>query len=379
MVIMLAPVLGPTLGGYIVDKVDWHWIFLINIPVGIAGVLAALSVLRFGPEGEVGAFDWTGFLGLGTALTAMLIALSQGERWGWHSQAVVICFTLTAVGFFLFIAFDLYIKHPIIDLSIFSNFSFSLITVMSFFRAVCLFGRTLFLSLFMQTIMGYSALSAGIYLIPGTIVAGIATPVFGKLSDRIDCRVLLVSGSLITALSFWLYRDLTINSPYSVIFWPMLLFGLGMGMVSSPLMSSGMNAVQPKHIGIASTLQTVVMQVGGAYGINILEAIINQRAAFHLQQQVETYASSIHNLFGRSLPLSVFHPARGITGAEQLYIIRYQQLAANAWAYCDAFVILTVLAIITAILALFYMKPARDTHTAAEGEAVKGEGVIEAG
>ncbi len=379
MVILLAPVLGPTLGGYIVDRTAWHWIFLINIPVGIAGVLAAMSTLRFEPGGESGAFDWTGFLGFGTALTAMLIALSQGERWGWHSPAIVLCFTLSALGFFLFIACDLYIKNPIVDLSIFSNFNFSLIFIMSFFRAVCLFGRTLFLSLFMQIIMGYSAMSAGFYLIPGAIVAGIATPVFGKLSDRFDLRVLLVSGSLISALSYWLYRDLTINSPYSVIFWPMLLFGLGMGMVSSPMMSSAMNAVQPKHIGVASTLQTVVLQVGGAYGINILEAIINERATLHLQNQVETYASSIHNLFGRSLPLSIFHPAHGIMGAEQLYIIKYHQLSATAWAYCDAFVIFTLLAVLTAILALFYRKPIHRIHDSAKENNAEAKAVIEAG
>lgn len=374
LVILLAPVLGPTLGGYIVDSMDWHWIFLVNIPVGIAGVLIAASVLRLSPYSEAGAFDWTGLVSLGTALTAMLIALSQGERWGWHSTAVVICYTLSAVGLFIFIVFDIHIKNPIVDLSIFSNFNFSLIFAMSFLRAVCLFGRTIFLSLFMQTIMGYTAMQTGFYLIPGAIVAGMATPIFGKLSDRIDVRFLLVTGSLISAFSFWQYRSLSVISPYDDIFWPMLIFGLGMGMVSSPMMSSSMNAVHPRQIGVASTLQTVVLQVGGAYGINILEALINNRAAYHLQNQVESYTLSAHNIFGRSLPISIFHPAQGLKGAEQMYIVQYQQLAANAWAYCDAFVILTALSLLTAVLALFYRHQA-----SRDGKPAHSEAAVEAG
>ena len=114
---------------------------------------------------------------------------------------------------------------------------------MSLLRSVALFGRTLFLSLFMQNLMGYTALTAGVYLIPGAIVAGICTPIMGRLADRIGSKVLILPGFLIVGYSLWLYKDLSPNSAYSAILWPMLLLGLGMAALSSPMMSSAIHSI----------------------------------------------------------------------------------------------------------------------------------------
>jgi EmrB/QacA subfamily drug resistance transporter len=366
IVIIFGPVLGPTLGGYIVDKVDWHWIFLVNIPVGLVAVPVAFSILRFPPPEGTESFDWIGYIGLSTALTALLLALSKGERWGWTSPSVVLTFALAAVGFFIFVVYDLHVKNPIIDLTIFANTAFSILFTMSFFRAVSLFGRTLFLSLFMQVLMGYSALSAGIYLIPGAIVAGICTPIFGRLSDRIGARLLLVAGSLISALSYWLYHDLSIDAPYSRIFWPMILFGLGMGMMTSPLMSTLMNVVQPRQMGICSILQTAVMQVGGAYGINYLEVFIKGRQAFHLQHQFEAFTGSLYNHAGRWIENMPFVASHSPATLQKLRVILLNQATSAGSAYDDAFVILTVLTLIAAFLACIYPAPRIVGHGAAE-------------
>lgn len=362
LVILLAPVAGPTLGGYIVDKLHWQWIFLVNIPVGIAATPLAMIILRFEKTDEPVGFDWPGFLGLGTFLTALLIALSQGERLGWESPPIVLCFASAVIGLYVFLVADLYSPYPIIDLSLFSNADFSILFTASFFRAVALFGRTLFLSLFMQVLMGYSALSAGIYLIPGAIVAGVCTPVFGKLSDRIGSKFLIITGLAISALSMWLYRSLSINSSYDEIFWPMILFGLGMGMASPPIMSSMMNAVPTKRLGMASILQTVVMQVGGAYGINYLDALITARMTFHLQNQVEAFTGSIYNGARRWIYMPGPMQDHGPAAVQQLQTFLYHQGTASAWAYDDAFVILTILSIVAVILVCFYSGHPHPSH-----------------
>lgn len=377
MVILLAPVLGPTLGGYLVDKISWPSIFLINIPIGIIGIFIGLSILRFKPEGESRPFDWFGFTGLGTALSVFLIALSQGERWSWNSFAIVACFTVAAIGFFIFVLSGLYSEHPIIDLSLFTNPPFVLITIMSFLRSVALFGRTLFLSLFMQTIMGYTALSAGVYLIPGAIVAGIFTPVFGKLTDRFGAKPLIVPGFLIVAWSLWLYHDLSPASPYSAIFWPMILLGFGMAALSSPMMSSAMNVVEPRQIGMVSILQTVLMQVGGAYGINYLEAVINSRITFHFQRLMEAFTGSIANLTGFLTPGHInLSAVKNPEVIRQAGIYLYAQKMASAWAYDDAFIIMFYVCIAAFLVALFFKEPRKQQGA---GEKIPADTIVEAG
>lgn len=358
MVTLLAPVLGPTLGGYLVDSVGWPYIFLINIPVGIAGVLFGISSFRFTLPGVSRPFDWPGFFGLGTGFTALLLALSQGDRWGWSSGNTVTCFSLAALGFYIFVMADLYSSNPIIDLSLFANLPFALISAISLLRAVTLFGRTLFLSLFMQTVMGYSALSAGVYLIPGAITAGLFTPLFGRLADRVGAKPLIIPGFIILTWSFWLYHDLSPDSPYSAIFWPLLLFGIGMSAVTSPMMSSAMNVVLPRQIGMVSILQTVFMQIGGAYGINCLEVIINSRTTFHLQNIMEAFTSSIGNLSGRWVvgPMGALNP-HSPQALRSLGIALYGQKMATAWAYDDAFIIISALSLLTLFLACFFHEP----------------------
>lgn len=367
MVILLAPVLGPTLGGYLVDSIGWSSIFLINIPVGILGTFLGLSTLDFQAVGESFPFDWYGFCGLSTALTAFLLAISQGERWGWNETPTIICFALTAVGFYIFIISELYFENPIINLSIFSDITLVLLFIMSFLRAVTLFGRTLFLTLFMQTLMGYSALSAGFYLIPGAIVAGICTPIFGKLYDRVGCRVLIIPGFFITALSFWLYRNLSVNSPYSVIFWPMILLGVGMAALSSPMMSSAMNVTEPKFIGMVSILQTVLMQLGGAYGINYLETVINSRISFHFQYLMEGFTTSVYNHTGSWVPGHVSQFVRNTPDSlMQTGVYLNAQKIAAAWSYDDAFVIMCILCLIALVVAFFLNEPKRQVKISDE-------------
>lgn len=356
LVIVLAPVLGPTLGGYLVDNLNWQWIFLVNIPVGIMGVLVALSVLKFEAPEAAGSFDWVGFLGLGSALSAMSIALSQGERLGWSSGPIVACFTISAIGIAAFLLWDLHSRNPILDLSLFSNITFTVICVMLFLRAVSLFGRTLFLTLFMQTLMGYTALAAGVLLTPGAIMAGISAPIFGWLSDRLAAKPFIIIGSLLTAWSMWLYRDLSVGAAYSTIFWPMLIFGVGMGMVNSPLMSSAMNTVLPRQIGMVSIMQTVLMQVGGAYGINYIEATIDARQIYHLSHTVEAYTNSLHNPGGHLLPTASTALPHGPAALRQVMIALYSQQTSLAWAYNDAFIILTVLSVAIAVIALLFFR-----------------------
>jgi len=360
MVILLAPVLGPTLGGYLVEKINWPSIFLINIPIGIFGMIFAFTTFTFSPPGPSRPFDWLGFFSLGTALTTLLLALSQGESWGWNAPPTVACFSLAALGFFLFVVADLHFKNPIIDLSLFSNIPFTLLCVMSFLRAVVLFGRTLFLSLFMQTIMSYSAMAAGFYLIPGAIVAGLFTPIFGKLSDKVGIKILAAPGFLLVAWSCWLYRDLAVNSPYSTIFWPLIIMGIGMAALSSPMMSAGMNVVNPRQIGMVSILQTVLMQLGGAYGINYLETLVNTRRTYHLQSMMEGLTRSVYNSSGKW----IYHLGGAVSShnpqmLKQLAISSYSQKIASAWAYNDAFVIMTVLSLLCLIFLFFFKEPAK--------------------
>ena len=294
---MMAPAIGPFVGGYLADEISWRAIFYITLPVAGTCILGALFILPSTKEtGPTRRFDFIGFLSFSVFLAALLVALSQGQREGWDSDYILSCFGLSFLGLIAFIVSGWAVEDPIINLRLFANHNFMMAIIINFFRAMAIFGSTFLLPLFLQNLLGYKALSTGIILLPTAICVAIISPFSGFISDRIGSRIPLVFGICFLTFSLYIYKDVSLNSDYRFFFWPQVLKGIGIGMINAPLLSTALNAVRREQTSLASGLYTVTMQVGGAFGVAVVGTILQRREFFHyahyLQQINDSFSPS---------------------------------------------------------------------------------------
>jgi DHA2 family multidrug resistance protein len=356
---MVAPSVGPFLGGYLVDEVSWRSIFYINVPVGAIAVLAAIGILSSARGNRPARqFDLAGFLSFSAFLAALLIALAQGQREGWDSDYILSCFAISLLALGLFLFSSLRQKDPLIDLSLLINHTFVMASVVNFVRAVAIFGSMFLLPLFLQNLMNYTAFRTGVILAPTAVSVAIVSPFSGIIADRIGPRIPLFLGTVLVAYSLYLYRDLSLNSDYWFLFWPQVMRGAGLGLINAPLMSSALNAVRRDQTSNASSLFTVTMQVGGAFGVALLGAILQRREYFHYVQ----YGELLNNAFSPPaykaqalmqdlLLRGGFEPGEVIAKGKTLLALWVRQQA-TAGGFADAFVFAALLISIGIVPAL---------------------------
>jgi DHA2 family multidrug resistance protein len=357
---MVAPAVGPFLGGYLVDEVSWRSIFYINLPVGAVAVFAALLILPASKTlGPARRFDLIGFISFSVFLAPLLIALAQGQREGWGSDYILSCFSFSLLGLVAFITSGFLVKNPLIDLRLFANHNFLMANILNFLRAVAIFGSMFLLPLYLQNLLEYKALQTGIILAPTAISVAIVSPFSGLISDRIGPRVPLFFGTVLMAYSLYLYKDLSLNSDYWFLFWPQVMRGTGLGLLNAPLMSTAINAVRREQTSIASSLLTIIMQVGGAFGVAILGATLERRQYYHyahyLQQINDAFSPAVYQaqLAMQQLLLKAgYSPAEVLVKGKNLMALWVQRQAAVG-AFDDAFVfsaLIIALGIVPALL-----------------------------
>ena len=278
--VVMAPTVGPVIGGILVDLVGWRSIFYINIPIGIGAVLLGKRLLQ---EGKTVAkpFDFSGFTALTIFLVSALWGISEGQSEGWTSPSIMAAGSIAIVALTIFFRLEFRVPYPLMDMSLFLIPNFSIAALLAVFRSIALFGTVFMLPVLMQNVMGYTAPAAGLGLAPGAIAIGLAMPVAGRFSDRFGPRIPSFIGVAATALSLYMFSLLAPDSPYSAILWPMIIRGIGIGFLMGPITAAAMNAVPPAKIGMSSGILNLFQQVGGAVGIALLELYIQFRALTH--------------------------------------------------------------------------------------------------
>jgi EmrB/QacA subfamily drug resistance transporter len=274
----LALAIGPVLGGFLTEHVSWRAIFYLNVPVAIGAVIATLFAVRESRDETVGReVDYLGVVTLTASLFALVLALIEGNRWGWGSPEIVALFAGAVVLMGVFIAVELRVKAPMVDFPLFASRNFVGANLVALIVTFAMLGQFFFLAIYMQEILGLSPLEAGVRFLPATVMIVAVAPLAGRLTDRIGARWPIATGlTLVASALFWL-TTIEVGTTYSDIWPSFILMGLGMALVMSPMSTAAMNAVATSKAGIASGILSMSRMVGGTLGIAVLGAIFQSQ------------------------------------------------------------------------------------------------------
>jgi EmrB/QacA subfamily drug resistance transporter len=271
----LALAIGPVVGGFLVENVSWQSIFFLNVPVAALAVFVTLAATRESrDENSTHHVDIPGVAFVTTGLASLVLALVEGNSWGWGSASILALLAVSIVGLTAFVIAERRVVEPMVDFQFFRSRSFLGANLVAFIVSFAMLAMFFFLALYMQNIKDYSPLQAGVRFLPSTVVIILVAPISGRLSDRIGPRPLMTAGLLIVAASLFWQGHLAVDTSYGFLVGAFILMGLGMGLVMSPMSTAGMNAVEPSKAGVASGVLTMSRMVGGTFGVAAMGALI---------------------------------------------------------------------------------------------------------
>jgi len=287
-VVALGAVVGPIVGGLIVTNYAWEWVFLINLPVGIAAIAATLAIV---PESTdplaSGRIDWGGLLLSGLGIFALVFAMIEGNRWGWTSPSILGLVAAGAVLLALFVSWERRVADPMMKLELFRFRNFWAGNVIALTVAFGMLGIFFPMTLFLQGALGFSPIRAGLTMTPMSVMIMLTAPFAGRLTDRIGARWILVAGlTLMTGGILFIIARTTPETTWQALFPAVALTGLGMGMTFAPMTTAVMAEVPPRIAGSASGILNTTRNVGQVLGIAVLGSVLQSRLGSHALDQL---------------------------------------------------------------------------------------------
>jgi EmrB/QacA subfamily drug resistance transporter len=285
--------IGPLLGGLIVDNLNWNWIFFVNVPIGVLGIVVSELVIRESRDTSLEqSIDFPGLVTSGLGLLALCYALIEGNKHGWTSPEILGLFAAAVALLVAFVLVELHQRLPMLDLSLFRISSFAGANVVALLVSLGMFGVFFFVSLYIQNILGYSPTKAGAAFLPMTLLIIVVAPIAGNLSDRVGGRWLMGGGMTLVGISLLLYQRVGLHSSYSILLPAMLLGGIGMAMTMSPMTSTAMASVPVDKAGVGSGVLNSFRQVGGSLGIALMGAIL--ASYVHQSRAPQDFVDGLH-------------------------------------------------------------------------------------
>lgn len=290
----LASVIGPQIGGWIVDSLNWKWVFYINLPVGIlATVFIALGLQGKKHTGPV-KFDVAGMFTMVIGVVSLLLALSFGGKdYDWNSWQIISLFALAIAGIISFIIVETKAKEPILPMYLFKNRTFTLLNIIGFFMSIGMFGAITFVPFFMQGIVGVSASESGTIMTPMMISMIVTSIIGGQLVYKVGIKPQIVTGMLIMAGGFFLLTTLDLHTSKLVATSYMAIIGLGMGLVMPILTLALQESFSKEELGVVTSSSQFFRSIGGTFGITILGAIMNAKSGTLLTDKLVPYLNSL--------------------------------------------------------------------------------------
>jgi len=354
MGVIVGPTLGPPLGGYIVDHFSWPYIFYINIPIGIIATVLTLMFVKspkYGDKLKANQVDWWGIFFLASFIGSLQFVLEHGQQDDWFNDNLIVGLSVVSVfGLLLFINRELTYKHPIVNLKVLKNTNLRVGTIMSFIMGFGLYGSTFIVPIYTQSVLGWSATDAGLLLIPSSITTGIMMPFIGKMIQRgVPQAYMVAVGFLIFFFfTFWMHNIITPDTSAEEMFWPLILRGVGLGLLFVPITTLSLSTLKGKHIGEGAAFTGMMRQLGGSFGIAIITtfiAIFNQQHRVNLISHLDKSSFEVQRTVQR---LQQGFMAKGFTFNEALSkaykAIEFKVMVqSSVLTYMDVFMYLGIL------------------------------------
>jgi EmrB/QacA subfamily drug resistance transporter len=375
-VIGAAVAVGPVVGGVITSGIGWEWIFFINVPIGIGAVYLTLTQVSESRDPNAHGVDWLGLLTFSGSLFLLVFALIQGNEKGWGSTRILSFLIASAVLIVLFVIVERRQQRPMLDLTLFRRPAFAGASIVAFSVSSAMFAMFLYLTLYIQDVLGYGPLPAGLRFLPVTLVSFFVAPISGRLSVRIPVRLLLGTGLLLVSAGLLAMTAVDASSGWTVLIPGFVLAGVGVGMINPPLASTAVGVVHHSRSGMASGINNTFRQVGIATGIAGLGAIFQHGVTSHTEAALaggpaQSVLRAGHDKLTGALVSGELHQlGRGLSGAGNAALTHAYRVG-----FTEAFTTILIVAACVALagsLLAFLLVRSSDfvvSHAPTEGEA----------
>jgi DHA2 family multidrug resistance protein len=375
--IVAAPILGPVMGGWMTENWSWRWVFYINLPVGVIAVILTALFIYDPPyiRRGTGRIDYWGIGLLAVGIGALQIGLDRGQEYDWFSSRLVTGLLITAaVSLLAMLARELTVRHPVVDLSVFRERTYTTGVVLITLMGAVLYGNLVLLPIMLQTVMGHTAYSAGIVMAPRGIGTLIAMPIVGMLIGHLDARKMIATGFILGAGTlFWLAR-LNTDAGFWDLFWPQFVQGIGFGLLFVPLTTVTMDPIPNQGMGNATSLFNLMRNIGGSFGIALIQTFAVRQRQVHttiLVEHVSPYDESTRLMLDKLTAAFMAAGADAATAAERARAAVWGmvQKQAAVLSFLDSFHVLGLVFLIIVPLAFVMRRPRGDSSRAvAAGE-----------
>lgn len=287
--VVLAPALGPALGGWLIDHLNWRYVFFIAVPFALVSIPMAMT---FMPEREPDArspgFDWTGVALISVFLMTLLTALSHGPRDGWGSDDITVLFAVAGSSGIAFVIWEARTADPMFDLSLFTNGRFLAASIVTFIIGAGLYGSTYLLPLFLQIVQGLKPTDSGVLMLPAGLAMAVLFPLAGQLSDVMSPRRLILFGTAMFGLSSLLMASVDTDTPFLMLAGWALIGRVGLSFIFPCLNAAAMRPLPLSQLAQGSGMINFLRQLGGAFGVNLLAILLDRRTSFHVASMTPT-------------------------------------------------------------------------------------------
>ncbi|SHM02451.1 DHA2 family efflux MFS transporter permease subunit [Mucilaginibacter sp. OK098] len=349
--IIIGPSIGPVMGGFIVDNLSWQWIFYVNIPIGLLAAVLSFIYLKPTKRSEDGrSIDWLGIFLLAVGVGSLQIVLERGETDDWFAaNYIVVLSIISALSLAVLVWWELNIKHPVINLRVLKSTTLSISAIMTFVLGFGLFSAVFVFPLYAQRIIGYSAFQTGTMLLPGTLMAAMISPFLGKmLQSGVRPQYLIILGFGLSAIFGFMMSGSNLETGGAYFFIPLICRGLGAALLIVPLTALAVSELKPAEIPQGAALNNMMRQMGGSFGIALINTYIAHRAAANRMSLIpHVTASDPLTVMRRQSYISNFlaHGASYLRALQQSLGALENTVARQTFllSYMDAFLLLAIL------------------------------------